>query len=174
MTGKYRGAAHKKCNLEYRIPKFLPVIFHNLSSYDCRLFIKKLSSGGGQISCIPNNEEKFISFSNKIVVDNFINKIEKETDVKREIRFIDSYRFMNYSLDYLSKNLKSKNFNELSKYHSGREFKLLKQKGIFPYEYVSGVEKLSKTSLPPRDAFYSSLTGKGISDEEYEFANKAW
>ena len=32
LTGKYRGAAHKKCNLEFKVPKFFPVIFHNLSS----------------------------------------------------------------------------------------------------------------------------------------------
>ena len=42
LTGKFRGAAHDKCNLEYRLPKFYPVIFHNLSGYDSHLFIKNL------------------------------------------------------------------------------------------------------------------------------------
>ncbi|XP_065662849.1 uncharacterized protein LOC136085468 [Hydra vulgaris] len=56
LTGKYRGAAHNNCNLKYKIPKFFPVLFHNLSGYDSHLFIKKLS--GGRINCIPNNEEK--------------------------------------------------------------------------------------------------------------------
>ena len=41
LTGKYRGAAHNKCNLQYRRPKFIPVVFHNLSGYDSHLFIKK-------------------------------------------------------------------------------------------------------------------------------------
>ena len=111
LTGKFRGAAHSKCNLEYRVPKFFPVLFHNLSGYDCHLFIKKLRSivdNGEKITCIPNNEEKYISFSKKIVVDTFINKEGKETDVKRELRFIDSFRFMPSSLDALSKNLKDK------------------------------------------------------------------
>ena len=54
LTGKYRGAAHNKCNLQYRRPKFIPVVFHNLSGY-----------AEGNINCIPNNEEKYISFSKR-------------------------------------------------------------------------------------------------------------
>ena len=34
ITGKFRGAAHKKCNLLLRIRQKLPVIFHNLEGYD--------------------------------------------------------------------------------------------------------------------------------------------
>ena len=64
ITGKYRGAAHNQCNINYQIPKFFPVIFHNLSGYDSHLFIKKLS--GGKLKCIPNNQEKHISFSKEI------------------------------------------------------------------------------------------------------------
>ena len=33
-TGKYRGAAHSSCNLRYRIPDYIPVVFHNLAGYD--------------------------------------------------------------------------------------------------------------------------------------------
>jgi hypothetical protein len=42
LSGKFRGAAHESCNLNYKIPKFFPVVFHNLSGYDSHLFIKKL------------------------------------------------------------------------------------------------------------------------------------
>lgn len=55
LTGKFRGAAHNECNLRYRLPKFIPVVFHNLSNYDR----KKLK---GKISCIPNNEKKIYIF----------------------------------------------------------------------------------------------------------------
>ena len=54
LSGKYRGAAHNECNINYKIPKFIPVVFHNLSGYDSHLFIKK---SGGKIKCIPTNEE---------------------------------------------------------------------------------------------------------------------
>ena len=66
-TGRYRGPACNSCNLKYRKPKFIPVFFHNLSGYDSHLFIKKLGSSNKKenIDCIPNNEEKYISFSKK-------------------------------------------------------------------------------------------------------------
>ena len=56
FTGKYRGAAHKICNLKYRIPNFTPIAFHNLAGYDSHLFIKELGFSEGNIDCIPNNE----------------------------------------------------------------------------------------------------------------------
>ena len=31
-TGKYRGAAHNICNLRYKIPKEIPIVFHNGST----------------------------------------------------------------------------------------------------------------------------------------------
>ena len=65
FTGKYRGAAPNICNLKYRKPNFTPVVFHNLSGYDGHLFIKHLGFSEGDIDCIPNNEEKYISFSKK-------------------------------------------------------------------------------------------------------------
>ena len=42
LTGKYRGAACNKCNLLMRVPKFIPVFFHNLGGYDSHMFVKKL------------------------------------------------------------------------------------------------------------------------------------
>ena len=42
-TGKYRGAAHDICNLRYKMPKEMPVVFHNGSTYDYRSIIKELA-----------------------------------------------------------------------------------------------------------------------------------
>ena len=91
LRGNFRGAAHNECNLNYKIPKFFPVVFHNLTVYDSHLFVKKLRGElGEKINCIPCNEEKYISFSRDVVVGKFINEEGKEVLVKHELRFIDS------------------------------------------------------------------------------------
>ena len=51
-TGKYRGAAHSSCNLRYRIPDYIPVVFHNLAGYDAHLFIKDLAKHTSKIGVI--------------------------------------------------------------------------------------------------------------------------
>ena len=105
LPAKFRGAAHEICNLKYKVPRFFPVVFHNLSGYDSHLFIKTLGNSEGDISCIPN-EENYISFTKQVIVDKFMNEEGKEVNVKCELRFIDSLRFMASSLDKLASNLK--------------------------------------------------------------------
>jgi len=51
---------------------------------------------------------------------------------------------------------------------------LLLKKGIYPCEYVDSFERLDETQLPEKEKFYSSLTGKGITDEEYAHAQEVW
>ena len=125
LSGKFRCAAHEICNLKYKVPEFFPVIFHNLSGYDSHLFIKTLENSEGDISCIPNNEENYISFTKQVILDKFVNKEGKEVNVKRELRFIDILRFMASSLDKLSSNLKIDQFVNLKKYYSGNQLSLL-------------------------------------------------
>ena len=69
FTGRYRGATHNSCNLNYGKPNFTPVVFHNLSGYDSHLFVENLGHSDGSIDCIPNNEERYISFTRKIQVE---------------------------------------------------------------------------------------------------------
>ena len=49
FTGKYRGAAHNRCNLQCKKPRVLPVVFHNLQGYDAHLFIKQLACLEGEL-----------------------------------------------------------------------------------------------------------------------------
>ena len=109
LSGKFRGAAHEVCNLKFKVPTFFPIVFHN-SGYDSHLFIKTLGNSEGDIYCIPNNEENYISFTKQVIVDKFVNKEGKEVNIKRELRFIDSLRFMASSHDKLSSNLKIDQF----------------------------------------------------------------
>ncbi|XP_065667913.1 uncharacterized protein LOC136088164 [Hydra vulgaris] len=168
ITGKYRGAAHQSCNLNYKIPKFFPVLFHNLSGYDSHLFIKKLS--GGKLSCIPNNEEKYISFSREIKVDEYIKEGNK-FEVKREIRFLDSYRFMPSSLDALSKNLAKDQCKNIGKLYSGKQLDLLLKKGVYPYDSIN---RFNETQLPPKELIFSKLNDEDISDDDYSHAQDVW
>ena len=174
LSGKFRGAAHNICNLKYRLPKFYPVIFHNLSGYDSHLFIKNLGKSEGKIDCIPNNEEKYISFTKQILVDRFINKQGKDKEVIRDIRFIDSFKFMATSLDSLVKNLPKDSFNNLTEFYEGDQLNLLLRKGVFPYDWFDNFNKLSADHLPPKEAFHSILNDSGISEEDYQHAQKVW
>ena len=86
ITGRYRGAAHNACNLKLRLsPKTttIPVVFHNLRGYDSHLLMQAISKVEGRVSCIPNNTEKYISFS------------------LGQLRFIDSAQFLLAPLDKL-------------------------------------------------------------------------
>ena len=87
-TGKFRGAAHGFCNLRYKIPKEIPIVFHNGSTYDYHFIINKLAKElDGQLECLGENTEKFF----------FSVPISKELDNVKKItyrlKFIDSLRF---------------------------------------------------------------------------------
>ena len=101
-TGKCRGAAHNICNLRYKIPKEIPVIFHNGSTYDYHFIIKELvKEFEGNFECLGENTEKYITFSVPIK-----KKIEnKDIEITYKIKFIDSYRFMSIPLSKLIDNL---------------------------------------------------------------------
>ena len=174
LTGKYRGAAHNKCNLQYRRPKFIPVVFHNLSGYDSHLFIKNLGVTEGNINCIPNNEEKYISFSKDIVVGEYTSKNGKIVDIKQQLRFIDSFKFVASSLDKLVENLDKHCCVNTGKFYKGKQLSLLMRKGVYPYEYASSCARFDDKQLPPKEAFYSKLSGEGISDDDYKHAHAVW
>ena len=174
FTGKYRGAAHNRCNLKYSKPNNISVFFHNLTGYDSHLFIKKLGITKGSIDCIPNNEENYISFSKTIKTGEYKNKKGETKDKNFKIIFKDSLKFMASSLEALVNNLPEGTLNNLNKYFTDKQVKLLKQKGFFPYDYMDKIEKLKDTKPPPQEAFYSKLTGKGINNYNYKHVLNVW
>ena len=89
-TGKFRGAAHSICNLRYKTPKEIPVVFHNGSTYDYHFIINQLAKEfDGQLECLGEKTEKYIAFSVPI---------KKELDnckiITYKLKFIDTFRFM--------------------------------------------------------------------------------
>ena len=137
-TALYRGPAHSSCNLRYRIPSYISVVFHNLSGYDAHLFIRELGKHADSMEVIAKHKEDYISFSIKVSIDKYIDKNGKEKEKLTELRFIDSFKFMSSSLDSLTKILVSggKQLFGFEDY-SELQYDLLTRKGIYPYEYMS-------------------------------------
>ena len=101
-TSKYRGAAHNICNLRYKVPKKIPVVFHDGSTYDYTFIIKELvKEFEGNFDCFGEKTEKYITFSVPLK-----KKIEsKNLEITYKIKFIVSFRFMSSSLSKLVDNL---------------------------------------------------------------------
>ena len=100
-TGKFRGAAHNICNLQYKVIKKIPIVFHNGSTYDYHFIIKKLAEEfKGEFECLGENAEKYIAFSVLLKKENYSSK-----KITYKLKFIGSYRFMSTSLSNLVDNL---------------------------------------------------------------------
>ena len=89
------------------------VIFHNLRVYDSHLIFNELDKFDVKIKVIPNWLEKYMAF--------ILNK---------NLVFIDSMQFMNFSLDKLVKNLSDEHFKYLMEEFGSKNLELLKQKGL--------------------------------------------
>ena len=179
-TGKFRGAAHQSCNLKFQRPKFTPVFFHNLQNYDAHLFVRALGLMDEVLSikCIPNNDEKYISFSLKFELKRITKWDPKgeewiEVVIPHEIRFLDSFKFTLAGLEGLVKNLSREDLKETNRFF-GEKIDLVSRKGVYPYEYMDDFEKFKKQSLPKKTSFFSRLKQEKVSDEDFEHAQKVW
>ena len=116
-TGKYRRAAHNICNLRYKIPKEIPLVFHNGSTYDYHFIIKELvKEFDGNFECLGENKEKYITFS--VPIKKKIENIGIEITYK--IKFIDSYRFtsmhISKPIDNLSEGIHNNKYDNCESY----------------------------------------------------------
>ncbi|XP_039287836.1 uncharacterized protein LOC120352187 [Nilaparvata lugens] len=169
ITGIYRNALCRKCNLQRERQSFIPVFLHNSSNYDTHLIIPELGRDKDRLSVIPNSSEKYISFT-------------KQISPKMHLRFIDTFRFTPDSLDNLVTNLvkSASNPEDLSKVlpHTakvfGNKLSLVSRKGVFPYDYCDSWQRLEETLLPPKEAFFSKLVDRSVSSDDYEHAQTVW
>ena len=166
ITGKYRGAAHSNCNLKWSISAEnlkIPVIFHNLKGYDCHFIMQNIGHLIRQdfninVDVIASNFEKYIGFR----LGNYLT-------------FIDSFSFMSQSLDRLSSNLSDNAFFYSKKaFPNDDQFRIIKRKGVYPYDYMDSFQRFSEKSLPAREDFYSILNDTNISESDYEHAKQVW
>ena len=88
ITGKYRGSAHRDCNINVKLNHKIHVLFHSLENFDSHLIIQELGKFNLKINAIPNGMKKYMSFS-----------------INNNLSFIDSFQFLSSSLDNLVKNL---------------------------------------------------------------------
>ena len=110
-----------------------------------------------KVSVIPHVLEKYVAFTvNKILI------------------FIDSMQFINSSLDLLFKNLAYNDLKYLSQEFSQDLLELLKQKGVYPYEYMDSIKKFFDEKSPDGCKFFSSLKDKSVSEKEYSNATNVW
>jgi len=163
---------HSNCNLNYKNLLYIPIVFHNLLGYNAHFIIKEIATAYEvRVDVLPITKEKYIFTKH---VDSTKDKTENNSQRNCEkYRFIDSFKFLSTSLDklasYLDKN-KLKIIRSKFSILPDDEFELLTRKGVFPYEYVDCAEKLQDTRLPPRESFYSSLTGDTVSESDYVHA----
>ena len=153
INGKYRGVAHKKCNLNYTKKSYvIPIVFHNLEGYDIHLFIDEIGKVSKGLEIIPKSKEKYITLIMKI----------KNSKIK--LRFIDSLHFISGSL--------SDNAKKLSKFkYIPEEYQELRNKQYFPYNYFTNLNKLYDTQLPiDKESWYNELKKENIKDDELEYA----
>ena len=170
ITGKYRGSAHKDCNLNFQISDKIPVIFHNLRGYDSHFIMQEIgeivkkntyTNKKGEkcqmnINAIPNNMEKYMAFM-----------------LGNHLTFIDSFQFMSSSLEKLVSNLPKESLKYTSKKFKGEKLNLMAQKGVYPYDYMDSFDKFNE-KLPTKEDFYSILNNQHISDDEYKHAQNVW
>eukprot|EP00732_Lithocolla_globosa_P000147 Lithocolla_globosa_v1_NODE_30_length_9033_cov_22.154583.p1 type:complete len:645 gc:universal NODE_30_length_9033_cov_22.154583:4840-2906(-) len=151
------SASCQRCNLQARTPRSVPVAFHNLKGYDSHLIIKNLTKNYGKITCIPNTEEKYMSFT------------------IGGAKFIDTFQFLSSSLSKLVDNLyeegkgAQKFTNTISEFPNDPEgLKLLMRKIPYPYEYMSSEEVLDRSEIIAQDKFYDSLNERHMSNADYD------
>ena len=153
LTGRFRGLAHNNCNLNTRKAHtlFVPILLHNFSGYDCHLIFEKI---------INMATKKYTKINeNDIIAKSSENYISVKIGC---LKFLDSYRFLDASLDKLSTTLTS--FQSLDA--NGMEDDLFKRKLAYPYEKGNNIESYYKPLKLGRDDYFSTLKQTYSSFEE--------
>ena len=149
ITGRYRGSAYRDCNISLKLNHKILVIFYHLIMQEIGKFnLKK--------NVTPNRLKKYMSFT-----------------INNKSSVIDSFQSLSSSLDSSVKNLNKDNCKYLSQEFDNNVLDLVKQKGFYPYEYISDFEKF-KEEIPSKRKFHILLIDRNIRDKEYEHVLNVW
>jgi len=177
VTGKYRGAAHSRCNLAARESKIVPICFHGLANYASHLLTMAADKFPKNVSVIAKNAERFMSMTTAIPAEDERPKVS--------LRFLDTFNFLSTSLATLVENYKrsggaftlltrSLESGFLNDAFPSSESDLLTRKGFYPYEFATREDVFAETELPSKESFFNSLTEEGLNDDEYAHAQRVW
>ena len=176
LTGRYRGAAHSKCNLLLKILPYhtpVPILFHNLKNYDAHHLMSAI--GGTEVKetvCTDKNGQPLTYKDKKGVekkqtvtdgkISAIVQNMEKMISFSwGQFRFVDSFAFLSSSLDKLVKNTPKKDLRITRQQYPNRcylsqwrrllndtMFHLVTQKGVYPYEYMDSLDRFDEKELP--------------------------
>lgn len=162
LTGDYRGASCVSCNAYARLRRNkIPIIFHNFRGYDAHFVVQALPSRPEWTpGVIATSSESYLSLS------------ASWTKLKRtyHVQFIDSMRFLTSSLAKLAKNCPCLPLTDTLPFPPS----ITRSKGVFPYSFFDGKEKLDITALPSREDFYDTLNRCHVSEQDYQHALNSW
>ena len=156
MTGRYLGVSHQSC-IDYvnkvNLHKFIPVLYHNFSKYDCHMFFNDLINSKVEkknLWVIPRNSEEYMAVNYSC------------------IKFLDSMRFLTTSLEKLTETLNDDDYIHLKK-HFPNHWMLLKNKLACPYEFYKTLEDYERPIedlLKAGNEAYFSKTANKIPDQK--------
>ena len=140
--------------------KKVPLIFHNLRGHDSHLIMQEIGKSDAKVNdvkvnVIPNGLAKCMAF----IID-------------KGLVFIGGMQFMNSSLDAFVKTLSDNDFKYLSKEFTGDLLELVKQKRVYPYEYIDSFEKFYEDKLLDRCELFRSLKDWCISEKDESISEK--
>jgi hypothetical protein len=181
LTGKYRGALHSRCNIQFSHKYYrLPVIAHNSKKYDAHLILQTAGKLKTKIVRKQNKKGQWKNVKVERKVSCIANTMEQYTgfDIDK-CRFLDSIQFMTSSLEKLvGYMVQSKQtfpcFDAEIGFQDEMTKHLLLQKGVFPYDWYDEPSKVEFSQLPSQDNFANKLNDSKCKDVDYKRASLVW
>ena len=143
MTGKYRGSAHRDCNIKVKLNHKISIVFQNLKkSYDPHLIMQELRKCNFKINVIRNGLEKYRSFN-----------------VNNKLIFINSFQFFSSLLDSLVETYGKNDLKYLCQEFDSNVLDLVEQKCFYPYVILNlslVIVKILKENCKSKKSFIVS------------------